>query len=216
MQETLQQLFLFLFFPPFPFRQHFIWNVKSLLPMFWFLLPKKYETKIELTLLDALNRVCATIFLKLLFSRCLAYEKPNVLAYSWQPAFTSSEKGKETATNLETNWRITEDWTVKLERYWVDKSKSLRKKKRCSKQEIDWSPCESYKDWFWRTYFIRKCTFCWWMIWSSSIQTSSSQQTIKQTAVFQERVKSEVSKMNYVVMNKKQSDEIKFSPEKKL
>ena len=165
---------------------------------------------------DALNRVCATIFLKLLFSRCLAYEKPNVLAYSWQPAFTSSEKGKETATNLETNWRITEDWKVKLERYRVDKSKSLRKKKRCSKQEIDWSPCESYKDWFWRTYFIRKCTFCWWMIWNSSIQTSSSQQTIKQTAVFQERVKSEVSKMNYVVMNKKQSDEIKFSPEKKL
>ena len=47
-------------------------------------------------------------------------------------------------------------------------------------------------------------------------QTNWSQQTIEQTKFIQEVVSPEVSKLNYTVMNKKQGDEVQFSPEKRL
>ena len=42
------------------------------------------------------------------------------------------------------------------------------------------------------------------------------QQTIKQAKVIQEVLSPEVSKVNNVVMNKKQGDQMQFSPEKRL
>ena len=47
-------------------------------------------------------------------------------------------------------------------------------------------------------------------------QTNWSQQTIEQTKVFQEVVLPEVSKLNHAIMNKKQGDQMQFSPEKRL
>ena len=43
-----------------------------------------------------------------------------------------------------------------------------------------------------------------------------SQQTIEQTKVIQEVLSSEVSKLSHAVLNKKQGDQIQFSPEKRL
>ena len=45
-------------------------------------------------------------------------------------------------------------------------------------------------------------------------QTNKSQQIIEQTKVILEVVSPEVSKLNHAVLNKKQGDQMQFSPEK--
>ena len=47
-------------------------------------------------------------------------------------------------------------------------------------------------------------------------QANWSYQTIKQTRFIQELVSPEVSKLSHTVMNKKQEDQMQFSPEKRL
>ena len=136
------------------------------------------------------------------------------------------KKAQETARNSETSW-LAGSWQ-KIQgskqreiKNQVDEYKNLKKKKRrCSKEAIDWFSMWSNRKLLLKNLCHQKMRLhsaCRWSWWSSYVPSTNKlvSKNHRANLSYSRKVSPEVSKLNHVVMNTNQGDQMQFSSDKR-